>query len=228
VLESDCTPDDCTAIVLAGGLGRRMGGPKALLSFAGSPLLQCVLATTTQVAARTIVVTAAGLPVDLSIAPDVTTVTDLHPEQGPLMGLYTGLCASSTSQNIVVGCDMPFLSPTVLQYLGSLADGHDAVVPVLAGKPQYLHAVYSKECIPAAERLLERGSLKLGLLTDQVRTRYVQPGEWEDIDPDGRSMMNLNSPEDLERAEAMCAGGAPVAASLRHSVPGISTGVAKT
>ncbi len=180
-----------------------MGTPKARLSFCGTPLLHRVLAIHRQVAAHTVVVTAPALPLGIPTGPELTIVADLQPQMGPLMALYTGLSASKTERNIVTGCDMPFLNTRLLRRLIEHSQGWDIAVPVHSGRPQYLHAVYSRSCMPAMERLIASDSRKLGLLIREVRTRYVPPEEWADDDPEGLSFVNLNTPADLYDAEAL-------------------------
>ena len=90
-------------------------------------------------------------------------VADIHPHRGPLGGLYTGLKLSTSCYNIAVACDMPFLNRHMLSHLLDIADGHDAVVPLIQGKPQTLLAVYSKGCLPAMEglfRAFQKGRTK--------------------------------------------------------------------
>ena len=80
--------------------------------------------------------------------------------------------------------------------------GYDAVVPRRGGRPEPLHAVYGRGLIPAVEDLLARGGgpLRLLLTAPGVRVRWVEEPELRRFDPKLRSLTNVNTPEDYERA----------------------------
>ena len=78
--------------------------------------------------------------------------------------------------------------------------GVDAVVPCLSGRPEPLHALYSKTCLEPMERMLQGGLLKIAPLFEMVRVRYVDERTIDRIDPHHRSFFNVNSPADVEEA----------------------------
>ena len=81
-------------------------------------------------------------------------VFDELPGSGTLGGIHTGIEAARNEWALVVACDLPFLSGSLLDYMAGLRDGVDAVVPVTGGRPEPTHALYSQRCVPAiAERL---------------------------------------------------------------------------
>ena len=192
-----------TAIVLAGGEGSRMGLPKAQLTFRGQPLLHRVVRTVAQAADEVLVVSAPSQVLDLPDEVSVTVVTDREQARGPLMGLYSGLDASSHELNMAVACDMPFLDPRLLRALCDLAKGHDAVVPVVAGRLQPLHAVYRRGCLDAIERLLDRGVYRMSALADAVHSHRAVEQDWASFSPDARTFLSVNTPQELARAERM-------------------------
>ena len=180
-----------------------MGMPKAQLIFRGRPLLHHVVRTVAQAADEVLVVTAPGLELDLPDDVCVRVVTDREPARGPLMGLYSGLDASGSELNVAVACDMPFLDARLLRALCGLAAGHDAVVPVVEGRLQPLHAAYRRGCLDAIERLLSRGVYRLSALADAVRSRRPAEPDWVKFTPDGRSFLSLNTPQELAQAERL-------------------------
>ena len=186
-------------------MGRRMGMPKALLYFDGSPLLVRTVDTLRQVAATVIVVLSPGQRAPETGA-GVSLVTDLQPGRGPLMGLSAGLAASDTDLNLVVGCDMPFVNGALLSRMAAFAAGCDAAVPRAEGRVQPLHAVYSKSCLPIIRDLLDSGVRRLGALADAANTRWVEQDELAAMGEDGAAFLSLNTPEDVKRAEALAAG----------------------
>ena len=85
---------------------------------------------------------------------DTHCIPDDSPDDGPLGGLATGLRRIEGWALTVAG-DMPFLSAAACQYMTDLADGGcDAIVPVLEGRSQPLHALYHSRCLPAVENVL--------------------------------------------------------------------------
>lgn len=194
---------DITAVILAGGQSRRLGRDKAVEPFAGEPLIRRVIRRASEaVATQHVVVVvadparAAALPLDDSHQ----TAVDVFPDCGSLGGIYTGLNASSTEWVLVTACDMPFLSAPLLADLAGLRDGVDAVVPVVDGRPEPTHALYSRRCLPAIESRLRAGQLKISGFFDDVAVRYVPESDIRRFDPDLLSFFNINRPEDLSRA----------------------------
>jgi molybdopterin-guanine dinucleotide biosynthesis protein A len=130
-------------------------------------------------------------------------VVDLYPEGGALGGVYTGLATADSHHSLVVACDMPFLNRDLLCYLMDLAPNFDVVVPKLDGKFEPLHAVYSKDCLAPIKEILREGSLEILRLFDLVKIRYVGRDEIAKFDPQFLSFFNINTPEDLKKAEEL-------------------------
>jgi molybdopterin-guanine dinucleotide biosynthesis protein A len=104
---------------------------------------------------------------------------------------------------LAVACDMPFLSVPLLRAMHPLAVGYDAVLPLVKGRPEPLHAVYRTACAPVIDDLLLRGEHRLGMLAEALEVRYMLPDEWGLYCRDGTSFFNVNTPEDLARAESL-------------------------
>ena len=190
------------------------GSPKALLPFGGRPLIEHIAETLRSVLSDCLVVT--NTP-ELYASLGLPMVGDVFPDGGSLGGLYSGLRAAPGDAALCVASDMPFLSAPLLRYLSARAGEADAIIPEAAGGPQTLHAVYRKACLPAMERRLRAGQLKIGDLLDDLRVVRVSAGDLRPFaDPD-LVFMNLNTPEDLARARALWdrpATGAARATSL--------------
>lgn len=198
-----------TGIILAGGLSRRLGRDKAVEPFDGQPLIGRVMEALAQIADELVVVV--NTPQrgrDLPLPDSAVVAVDIYPDAGSLGGIFTGLSTASNQWGIVVACDMPFLNLDLLSYLLSFRESHDAVVPVLDGRPEPTHAAYSKVCLPAIEARLEAGDLKIARFFDDVRVKYVSQRRVEEIDPDRRSFFNVNTEEDLARARLLAGEGA--------------------
>jgi len=177
-----------------------MGTDKTFLKGAGIPMLDHALRSLKSVFHELIIVT--NTP-ECYAAYNVNVVTDAFDKRGPLTGIYSGLVRSSNEYNFVVACDMPFLNPALMAYMAGLAEGHDVVVPSLAGMLEPLHAVYRKRLVPLIEDEIRHDRKRIQELFGQVHTRYVTEQEIDRFDPERKSFKNLNTPKDYE--EAACA-----------------------
>ena len=198
---------EVSGIVLAGGMSRRLGRDKAQEPVGGVPLLQRVLQRLGEVTQRqVVVVNTPQRAASLDLPPGAEAVVDRYPGAGPLGGIFTGLSACGAPWGLVTACDMPFLNVDLLRHLLALRPGHDAVVPVLEGRPEPTHALYSAACLSAIEGRLRRGHFKIAGFFDDVRVRFVPQEEIERWDPHRLSFFNVNTQADLERAEALARG----------------------
>jgi molybdopterin-guanine dinucleotide biosynthesis protein A len=98
---------------------------------------------------------------------------------------------------------MPFLSVGLLRHLAGRAGEADVVIPDAAGDLQTLHAVYGKACLPAMERRLRAGRLKITGFFDEVRVLRVPEAVVAGFAAPELAFMNLNTPDDLARARAL-------------------------
>ncbi len=199
---------DVSGIVLAGGMSRRLGRNKALEPINGEPLISRVFKRLASVSDQAVVVVnnmerAAALPLPAS----AKVAVDLYPDGGSLGGIFTGLSAADGGWGLVVACDMPFLNVALFEQMLFLRQGFDAVVPVLDGRPEPTHAVYSKACLGPIERKLKANDLKIAGFFDEVRVRYVPQEAIEKLDPERLSFFNVNTQEDLDRALSLAAQG---------------------
>lgn len=186
-----------TAIVLAGGQGRRIGAEKALIDVFGESLVSRVVRVLLPSFSSLVVVTNSTLKLTL---PDVRVVEDVLPNAGPLGGIYSGLLASKTEENFVVGCDMPFLSGQLAEKIVSLRQGADVAVPRSADGLEPLCAAYSQSCIPELESALAGGVRRITAFFDTVSMRVIDLAELDDISNLDLAFFNINTREDLARA----------------------------
>ena len=196
-----------TSVVLAGGKGRRLGKDKLQEVVGGRPLLQRVIDSLSPISERILVVTAQGqrLPAIQAKQSKVASVPDIYPGRGALGGIYTGLTAAKSQYGLVVAADMPFLNPDLLQHLVTVAPGFDVVMPRIDGEIEPLHAVYSRDCLPAIQEQIERNQLQIRIFLERVRVRYVELAEVDMFDPRHMSFFNVNTPEDLTKAQEIAA-----------------------
>jgi molybdopterin-guanine dinucleotide biosynthesis protein A len=187
-------------VILAGGRSRRLGGsPKALLPFGGRPLIQQIVEKVETVLPGCLVVT--NTP-DLYAFLGRPMVPDVYPDGGSLGGLYSGLRAAGADAALCVGCDMPFLSPSVLRYLAERHGEADVVVPEAEGELQTLHAVYGRACLSPMERRLQAGQLRITGFFPEVRVLRVPAETVATLADPALVFLNVNTPDDLARARA--------------------------
>jgi molybdopterin-guanine dinucleotide biosynthesis protein A len=191
-----------SGIVLAGGESRRMGRPKALLPFAGEILIVRVLKRLSAVTDEQVVVVAPGQ--DLPDLP-ARLVRDPEPHRGPVAGLAVGLAAARAPRAFVTSCDSPFLSLDLVRWMLGESAGWDVVVPEWEGRLNPLHAVYATALAGTYRRLLDAGRSRPVDAYPEARVRVVREEEIRRLDPLGRSLTNMNSPEEYERALAEAA-----------------------
>jgi len=188
---------DATAVVLTGGKSSRMGRSKALLPFDDEPLIAHTIRRLGRIFAETVVVAAP----DQELPPlPVALVHDQVAYQGPVSGIYNGLKAATKEVCFVTSCDAPFLNLTLIAHLLSQISEWDVVVPFWQERFQPLHAVYRRSVAPLLREQLDRGELRPIFLYDKVRTRKIDEGEIRRLDPEGLSLLNMNSPGDYDAA----------------------------
>jgi molybdenum cofactor guanylyltransferase len=183
-----------SAIIQAGGQSRRMGRDKALIDYQGRPIIAHVINTLRALTDDVVVVSNRS---DLYSPFDARVVADYNPPCGPLGGLAAGLQAAQHPLAVVVACDMPFLNVNLLRWLIDLAGGYDAVVPQTGAEYEPLHAVYRQDCYNPIVQRIAQGQRRVISFFADVRLRSVPEAEWRVFDPEGRSLINLNTPDDL-------------------------------
>jgi molybdopterin-guanine dinucleotide biosynthesis protein A len=188
-------------IVLCGGMSTRMGVPKATLPFGSETMLQRVVRLLGTVVSPVVVVAAQGQ--SLPKLPDEVTITrDEREQRGPLEGLRAGLKALPNSIDIayITSCDVPLLVPGFVERMIELLGDHDIAVMEIDGFPHPLSAVYRRDTLPQVESLLAKDKLRPVFLFDAVRTRRVRPEEMVSVDPELRTLRNLNTRDDYLEA----------------------------
>ena len=190
---------EISAAILAGGRARRFdGADKASLPIGDARIIDRQLAALSAVTGDVRIV---GDPARYS-GLGVRVIVDAIPDAGPLGGLYSALLDASHDRVLVLACDLPFVTAALLQRLvveSGTGEEVDAVVPRSARGLEPLCAVYSRRCAAAARLRIERGTLQVAGLLDDVRVRVLEPDALAQYD-DGALFENVNTPHDHERA----------------------------
>jgi molybdopterin-guanine dinucleotide biosynthesis protein A len=195
-----------TTAIQAGGSSSRMGRDKAFVELNGTPLIEHVIRRIANLGDEILIVTN-RLQAYSHLG--IRTVPDAVPEAGALVGLYSALYAAQGDTVLVVACDMPFLNRALLEHQLQLASRADVVVPLHQNLYEPLHAVYVRRaCLPALEESLQAGEERVVSFYPRVRVLPVDEAVLDRWDPSGLSFFNVNTPQDLARAERLIADGA--------------------
>ena len=192
--------------ILAGGASSRMGRDKGLLDFGGVPLVLHTARLLEPLVSQVTVVGSSAKYAKLGlreIADDAQAPCGQGiPRCGPLAGIATALAATRSSWNLIVACDLPYLTSNWLEWLLScvLRSRGEAVIPRAERGIEPLAAVYSRECGGPIAAALSRGVRKVSDAIEELRVDFVYPREWRGIDPSGLVLRNMNAPEDYEEA----------------------------
>jgi molybdopterin-guanine dinucleotide biosynthesis protein A len=184
--------------ILAGGKSSRMGQPKGLLPFSGKPMVKH-LAQLLEVTGQPPIII--GPPHDYA-GLGLRVVPDDRRDSGPLGGISTALRDSDCGWNLIVGCDLPFLTPDWLAHLiaRAVASPADAVVPLNERGFEPLCAMYRKRIHSALAEALDRGVRKITDALAGLAIETIAPADWKAFDPRGRLFKNINTPADYDEA----------------------------
>jgi molybdopterin-guanine dinucleotide biosynthesis protein A len=197
------TRDLIRGYVQAGGGSTRFGRDKALAEIAGKPMLLRMCELLPSVTSEVRIVAASGKYTSFGFE----TVADRWPGNGPLGGVVTALLetASNSPQcewNLLIGCDMPFLTGDWLQFLADRAarSAAQAVVPKSEHGLEPLCACWRTDVAKILHTAFEDGTRRVtdGLRLLNVEVLDVQ--DWQPFDCNGRLFWNMNTPADYEQA----------------------------
>lgn len=192
---------DITGVVLAGGQSRRMGFNKAEAEMHGESMLIRMIDKLKMITPA--IVVSSGTVTYPSIP--WPQIFDEYPQCGPLGGIYSVLKVSTTSLNLVVSCDIPLVSTSLLRYIVDSAIKSDSLITVPIdhqGQLQMMCAVYRKEVLPYLEKQLETQTFKMKALSDLVSVKYITIDREHPLFHE-HAFMNVNKPSSLDEARKL-------------------------
>lgn len=198
-----------TLAVLAGGEGRRMGGPKGVLALDGRPILERLLDRLAW-PGPTLLVTAPGREHPPGWRRFTNEATDPVAGEGPLRGLLTALENASTDEVVVLPVDMPNITPAPLAWLAARLRENPAAAAVMVEKPG--HAPGRIEPLPAAFRTNTAQTLVRARLGDRQLALHQLTESSEVVvlpvssDWPSDFWVNLNTPSDLATYHRLASG----------------------
>jgi len=188
--------------VLAGGASARFGRDKALVEFDGRPMLLRMRDLVRGVLGRVTVIARPGKYTSIG----VESVADRWPGEGPLGGILTALLSNDSSErlgwNLVVGCDMPFLTRDCLGFLAKQATASDAevLVPRSASGLEPLCACWRASTAEKLRKIFDSGTRKITDAMKQFKMEIVDEPDWKRFDSTGRLFWNMNTVADYQEA----------------------------
>jgi molybdopterin-guanine dinucleotide biosynthesis protein A len=191
--------------VLAGGGSTRFGRDKALAEINGKTMLlqMCELIFY-------------AVPREVRVIGDaskygkygVTCVADGWPGQGPLGGIITALLETANSAtrsewNLILSCDMPFLTEEMLAYCVDRARKSHAevVVPRSKNGLEPLCACWRTSATAKLRRAFDEGIRKVTEGMKRLDMEILDESDWKRFDTAGRLFWNMNTPLDYEEAK---------------------------
>ncbi len=196
--------DQVAGVILAGGSSSRMGRDKALLEIEGVPLVVR--------AARLVEPLVAGVtvvgPPERYAPLGLRVIPDDFAGAGPLGGIATALRHSTSAWNLIVGCDLPFLTASWLDWLiaRAVASRDDVLLPETLRGGEPLCAMYRASCAARVAAAVARGVRKVTDGLAGLAIQHVAESEWQAIVPGELLFKNMNTPADYEEARSKLEG----------------------
>ena len=183
-----------SGIVLAGGLGRRMGGvDKGLQPLRGKPMVQWVIERLAPQVDEIIVNANQNAEAygkfGHKVVPD-----DIAGFAGPLAGLHAGLKAAAHPLVATVPCDSPFLPDDLISRLGKRLGSNDLAVAKTGEQPHPVFALVRRHCLESLEAFLAQGGRKIDAWYASLKVVEVS------FDDEADAFRNINTREELKGA----------------------------
>jgi molybdenum cofactor guanylyltransferase len=192
------TPKDITAVILAGGQGRRMGGQdKGLIEFNGKTLVSILI---DRLATQSIdIVINANRNQERYLRLGYPVIKDqLEDYQGPLAGFASAMSAVTTDYIVTLPCDGPLLvSDYIARFIASNEEtGASIIVAHDGDRLQPVHALIKVDLLPSLQQFLESGERKIDRWYAQHDFRQADFSDCADM------FRNINTPDDQQSLQA--------------------------
>jgi molybdenum cofactor guanylyltransferase len=209
--ERNSSSRNVAGYVLSGGASSRFGRDKALAKLGGIPMLEYMIDLLIKVTGDAFIV---GGSRQQYQGFDVDIIADRWPQEGPLGGIITALDVSGKNPgkpewNLMVSCDMPFLTAEWLRFLVERAakSAAQVVVPHSAHGPEPLCACWRTDAASTLQAAFERGVRKVTQGIALLDAEVLDERDWKRFDSAGRLFWNMNTAEDYEEARRIVETG---------------------
>jgi molybdopterin-guanine dinucleotide biosynthesis protein A len=187
--------------VLAGGASSRFGSDKALARVAGETMLQRMMHLLSEVAGSARIVATADRYPEFQ----EKIVADRWPGEGALGGILTALHGSQEcghDWNVIVSCDMPFLTHEWLEYMleRGLSVHADVLFPHSRSGDEPLCGCWRTAALPQLQAAFDEGIRKVTDAMKRLRVEVLDESHWKRFDTADRLFWNMNTPQDYGEA----------------------------
>lgn len=187
--------NDMTAVILAGGMGRRMGGlDKGLIEYNGRLLVEILIEKLQQQNIN--IVINANRNESVYAGYGFPVINDkLSDFQGPLAGFATAMTTVDSQYILTLPCDSPLLSDQYVERFIACHNNADAPISVAhdGDRLQPVHALVNVDLIDNLNTFLESGDRKIDRWYAQHNFNLVDFSDQTDM------FKNINTPEDQQR-----------------------------
>ena len=196
-----------SAIILAGGFSRRFGSDKGLVLLRDKPLIRHLIDKVSPVVDEILVIVSSKEQkknFEPVVENNAKLVIDKDDTQSPLVGTITGFESANSEYSLLLPCDAPLVSTQIIQFLLDTCTNSHAVIPRWpSGYLEPLQAVYqTKSALTAAKTALKTGHLNMRSMIDNLKgVCYISTMVLEQLEPRLVSFFNVNTPQDLKKAE---------------------------
>jgi molybdopterin-guanine dinucleotide biosynthesis protein A len=188
---------EVTGIILAGGKSSRMGTDKGLQQLCGKPLIYYSIKVLSEICSTIIISTSS----DAYRSFGFKTVADEIPGIGPMGGICSALKQSKTEKNLVLSCDLPFVSGELLSYIIENSEGFQVAVP-WQGNQHYepLCGFYNLSILDQINTFIQNSNYKLPDLFEKISMNRLIINDKLEFYSENL-FLNVNSKHDLALAE---------------------------
>ena len=193
------TQQTCTGIILAGGESKRLNNvEKSNLLVGNKRIIERMMTVFEKLFSEIILVS--NHPTTY-LEWNAIVVKDIYTKRSSLTGVHSGLFYTRTDHAFIAACDTPFLKMDLVKVIVQHVEpGADVVIPNTEAGMEPLCAVYSRRCLQAVQTSLERKNFKIRDFFKKLKVIEVPEIVLRKKDPELLSFFNVNTPDDLEKA----------------------------
>ncbi|NKB62844.1 MAG: molybdenum cofactor guanylyltransferase [Gammaproteobacteria bacterium] len=187
------TLEQISAVILAGGMARRMNGQdKGLMKFQGLPMVNRISRALEVQCHRVMINANRNIQYYTPLGFDVFS-DELTNYQGPLSGMYTALGKLQTNWLITVPCDGPFVDEHYVSKMYEAVEQNKTQLAVASfdGRLQPVYALIHRSLKSSLGAFLQTGERKIDRWYHQHDFSIV------DFDDSPEMFININTPEQL-------------------------------
>jgi len=185
------------ALILAGGENKRIPVIKGFLEINSRKIIEANIESLLGIFKKVIVSTNSP---ELFFYLGLPMVGDVIDYRSPMTGIFSALSVPDVSEVFVTACDMPYINVILIKYMiEKWSDDWDAAIPVFEGKLQPLFGIYAKKITKKMEENIRNNRRGLREFLQEINVLYISEQDVRNLDPEGRSFVNINTMEDFHR-----------------------------